>query len=170
MKRTTVEETILKTRIMVTDGAMSTALERLGCDLRDSLWTAKVLAQQPEMIKQVHMDYLRAGADCGITASYQATIPGLMARGYSEQEAEDLIARSVSAFLEARDEWWEAEGRDSGRAWPLCLGSAGPYGAYLADGSEYRGNYGISRKELREFHLRRAEILWEAGSDLLLFE
>ena len=169
MTRATIEDTLKKTGIMVIDGAMSTALERLGCDLNDFLWTAKVLAEQPELIKQVHTDYLRAGADCGITASYQATIPGLMAKGFSEQEAEELIARSVRIFLEARDEWWGSEGRDSGRAWPLCLGSAGPYGAYLSDGSEYRGNYGITREELRSFHLRRAEILWKAGCDILLF-
>ena len=170
MNRLSLEETLDKTRIMVMDGSMSTALERLGCDLNDPLWTAKALAERPELVKQVHLDYLKAGADCGITCSYQATIPGLMVKGFSKKEAEKLISRSVKFFLEARDEWWETEGKDSNRPMPLCLGSAGPYGAYLADGSEYRGNYGVSRKALRDFHLRRAEILWEAGSDLLLFE
>lgn len=118
----------------------------------------------------MHLGYFRAGADCGITASYQATIPGLTARGYSRQEAEDCIARSVELFREARESWWAQEGRDSGRARPLCLGAVGPYGAYLADGSEYRGNYGVSDDVLRDFHRRRMEILWEAGSDLLLLE
>ena len=152
------------------DGAMSTALEGLGCSLRDSLWTAKILAEQPDKIRQVHRDYFVSGADCGITSSYQATIPGLMAKGYSEKHSEELIARSVMLFSEARDEWWEAKGKDAGRAWPLCLAGIGPYGAYLADGSEYRGNYGISRDELKEFHFRRAQILWETGADVLLFE
>ena len=71
-------------KIMIIDGSMSTPLERLGADLNDTLWTAKVLREQPELIKKVHMDYFRAGADCGITASYQATIPGLMAKGMTE--------------------------------------------------------------------------------------
>lgn len=170
MNRLTIEETLNKTGIMVIDGSMSTALERLGCDLNDSLWTAKALAERPELVKQVHMDYLRAGADCGITCSYQATIPGLMAKGFTKRESEKLIADSVRIFRDARDEWWETEGKDSGRAMPLCLGSVGPYGAYLADGSEYRGRYGISRQSLRDFHQSRAEILWNVGSDLLLFE
>lgn len=168
--RVSLEETLEKTNIMVIDGSMSTALEALGCDLNDSLWTAKALAEQPELIRQVHLGYFRAGADCGITASYQATIPGLTAKGYSRQEAEDCIARSVELFREARESWWAQEGRESGRAMPLCLGAVGPYGAYLADGSEYRGNYGVSDDVLRDFHRRRMELLWQAGADLLLIE
>ena len=136
----------------------------------DLLWTAKILAEQPELIKQVHKDYFKAGADCGITCSYQASIPGLMENGYTLEEAENLIRSAVKIFCEARDEWWEEEGREAGRAWPLCLGAAGPYGAYLADGSEYRGNYGITDEQLKEFHKRRVELLHEAGADNILFE
>ena len=160
--RITLQETLEKTGILVIDGSMSTALEALGCDLNDSLWTARVLAEQPDLVRQVHLNYFRAGADCSISSSYQATIPGLTARGYSTREAEDFIARSVELLLEARESWWQQEGRDSGRAMPLCLGAVGPYGAYLADGSEYRGNYGVSDDVLRQFHRRRMEILWEA--------
>jgi len=168
--RTTIEETLQKTKIMVIDGAMSTGLEQLGCQLKDSLWTARALAEQPELVKQVHLNYFRAGADCGITCSYQATILGLMSKGYSEKEAEELITRSVELFLEAREEWWEAEGKAAGRAYPLCLAGIGPYGAYLADGSEYRGNYGVPDEVLREFHERRMELLWNVGADVLLIE
>lgn len=156
--------------ILVIDGSMSTALEKMGLDLNHKLWTAKALAENPEMVKHVHMDYFRAGADCGITCSYQASIPGLMSCGYSEQEAEALIRRSVELFLEARAEWWEQEGRAAGRAWPLCLAGMGPYGAYLADGSEYTGAYQVSDEELYSFHSRRAKLLLEAGADILLFE
>lgn len=106
----------------------------------------------------------------GITCSYQASIPGLTENGYSLEEAENLIRSAVKIFCEAREEWWEEEGREVGREWPLCLGAAGPYGAYLADGSEYRGNYGITDEELKEFHKRRVELLHEAGADIILFE
>ena len=164
-------DTVLKENgIMVIDGSMSTALEQMGADLNDKLWTAKVLAEQPELVKEVHKDYFRAGADCGITCSYQATLPGFLARGYSREESEELIRRSVRLFLEARDEWWAEEGERAGRSYPLCLAGMGPYGAYLADGSEYRGKYGVSRETLYEFHRRRTELLLEAGADLLLFE
>lgn len=168
--RTTLEETLNKAGILVIDGSMSTGLEQLGCNLNDKLWTAKALVEAPELVKQVHLDYFRAGADCGITCSYQATIPGLMARGYSLPEAEAIIVRSVELFLEAREAWWNAQGETAGRAYPLCLAGIGPYGAYLADGSEYRGNYGVSDQVLRDFHQRRMELLWNAGADLLLIE
>lgn len=156
--------------IMVIDGSMSTALENMGLDLNHRLWTARALAENPEQVKQVHINYFRAGADCGITCSYQASIPGLMSCGYSEEEAKALIRRSVELFLEARDEWWEKEGRTANRAYPLCLAGMGPYGAYLANGSEYTGAYEVSDTELTEFHARRAQLLYDAGADILLFE
>ena len=156
--------------IMVIDGSMSTALEHLGANLNSKLWTARALADSPELVRQVHLDYFRAGADCGITCSYQATIPGLMANGFTQAEAEHLIARSVEIFREARQKWWEEEGEKAGRAWPLCLAGIGPYGAFLADGSEYRGHYGVSDDVLDGFHRRRMEILHEAGADILLIE
>ncbi|WP_298031307.1 homocysteine S-methyltransferase [uncultured Dysosmobacter sp.] len=168
--RVSLQETLKKTGVLVIDGSMSTLLEQLGCDLRDSLWTAKALAEQPELVREVHLRYFRAGADCGITCSYQATIPGLMNKGCSCEEAERMIVRSVELMLEARETWWADEGRAAGRAYPLCLAGVGPYGAYLADGSEYRGNYGISDQALKEFHRRRMELLWNAGADLLLIE
>ena len=168
--KASLEEILNQNRIMIIDGAMSTALERLGADNSSSLWTAGTLASNPELVKQVHLDYFRAGADCGITCSYQATIPGLTAHGYTNEEAEQIIADSVRVFKEARDEWWESEGIESGRPYPLCLAGIGPYGAYLADGSEYTGNYGVSDDVLRDFHRRRLEILKEAGTDIMLIE
>jgi homocysteine S-methyltransferase len=168
--RQTLKNILEQNQILVIDGSMGTALENLGADLNNSLWTARVLADRPELVKQVHLEYFRAGADAGITCSYQASIPGLMANGFSRQAAEDLITRSVTLFQEARQEWWDQEGKAAGRAWPLCLAGVGPYGAYLADGSEYRGHYGLSDRELYDFHKRRAQLLWEAGADVLLFE
>lgn len=168
--KASLKEILDNNKIMIIDGSMSTALERLGADNSSALWTAAALAENPALVKQVHLDYFRAGADCGITCSYQATIPGLTEHGYAHEEAERLIADSVRLFNEARDEWWEEEGRDSGRPYPLCLAGIGPYGAYLADGSEYRGNYGVSDELLDEFHRRRIEILKEAGADIMLIE
>lgn len=168
--KASLNEILEKNRIMVIDGSMSTALEALGADNSSALWTAGTLAKQPELVKQVHLDYFRAGADCGITCSYQATIPGLTEHGYTLSEAERIIADSVRIFLEARDEWWDSEGRAAGRVYPLCLAGIGPYGAYLADGSEYRGKYGVSDSVLHDFHRRRIEILQQAGADIILIE
>ncbi|UYO32327.1 homocysteine S-methyltransferase [Bacillus halotolerans] len=156
--------------LIVLDGAMATELERKGCDLNDSLWSAKILMEQPDLIKQVHTDYFAAGADCAITASYQSTFEGFAARGLSEAEARRLIQMSVRIAAEARDEFWAQKGNRLNRPKPIVAASVGPYGAYLADGSEYRGNYGISEDELAEFHRPRMKALIDAGADVLACE
>src|ERR1041384_8382307 len=91
---------------LVIDGALATELERRGCDLKDALWSAKILLEQPEKIKQVHYDYFKAGADCAITASYQASIEGFAKRGLTENQAIALIQKSVKLAMEAREEFW----------------------------------------------------------------
>lgn len=164
-----IQNLLSETGRFVIDGSMSSALEEMGCDLNDSLWTAKVLLESPEMIKEVHKYYFRAGADCGITCTYQATVDGFMRKGLSRKAAEDTIRNAVRLFLEARDEWWNEEEHQD-RAYPLCLGSVGPYGACLADGSEYRGNYGISRDELKDFHETQIRLVHEGGADVILCE
>ena len=108
--------------VMVIDGSMSSVLERMGADLNNRLWTASALSAQPDLVRQVHLNYLKAGADCGITCSYQASVQGLMEAGYSEAEAESLIIRSVELFMEARDQWYREEGKASGRQYPLFHG------------------------------------------------
>jgi homocysteine S-methyltransferase len=155
---------------LVIDGALATELERRGCDLKDDLWSAKILLEQPEKIKQVHYDYFKAGADCAITASYQATMEGFSKRGLSEQEAIELIQKSVHLAVSARDEFWEDASHRIRRSKPFVAGSVGPYGAFLADGSEYRGNYGITEQELMAFHRPRMKALIEAGADILACE
>ena len=156
--------------LLVIDGALATELERRGCDLKDDLWSARILFEQPEIIKQVHLDYFRAGADCAITASYQATIEGFQKRGLTKNEAFHLIQKSVKLAKEARDEFWAEKANRAGRSKPFVAASVGPYGAFLADGSEYRGNYGLSEKELIEFHQPRIKALVEAGGDILACE
>ncbi|PNH86215.1 homocysteine S-methyltransferase [Arthrobacter sp. AFG20] len=149
------------------DGALATELEAHGCNLDDPLWSAKVLLEEPELVKRVHLDYFRAGATVAITASYQATPLGFARRGIGEEEALELVALSVRLADEARREHL-AENPDAG---PLLIaGSVGPYGAYLADGSEYRGDYVLSRNEFLEFHRPRIAALVEAGVDLLACE
>src|SRR5262249_47579842 len=89
--------------VVILDGALATELERRGANLRDPLWSAKVLLEQPELIRQVHCDYFAAGADVATTASYQATIPGLMARGLSGRQAAEVLRLSVRLATEARE-------------------------------------------------------------------
>jgi homocysteine S-methyltransferase len=155
---------------LIVDGALATEMETRGADLHDSLWSARYLFAQPQLIHDVHADYIVAGADIVITASYQATIAGFLARGWTQSQAEQLIHTAVSIAQSARDAWWSANAATTPRLRPLVAGSIGPYGAYTADGGEYRGNYGLSRDELKNFHRERMRILVAAGVDCLACE
>ncbi|WP_445400246.1 homocysteine S-methyltransferase [Zobellella sp. An-6] len=157
---------------LILDGALATELESRGCDLKDPLWSAKVLIEQPELIYAVHYDYFAAGADVAITASYQATFEAFARRGLDAGQAADLMRRAVQLAVAARDDFWRELGPEqrARRPRPLVAASVGPYGAMLADGSEYRGHYGLDEAGLMAFHRPRLEVLLAAGADLLACE
>jgi len=166
-----LSEILASQGFVVLDGGLATELERRGADLRDPLWSAKVLVEAPELIRQVHEAYFAAGADVAITASYQASVAGFAARGLSRGDALRLIELSVELAQEARQRFWDGVGPTvESRVWPLVAGSVGPFGAARADGSEYRGSYGVTRQELMDFHGPRLEALARAGPDLLAVE
>jgi len=153
---------------VVLDGGLATELEARGHDLSDRLWSARLLLTDPAAIEDVHLAYYRAGAQVATTASYQATVPGFLAAGLDRQAATDAIKRSAVLARRARERY-AAEG-DRTVTGLLVAGSVGPYGAMLADGSEYRGDYDPGPSALREIHAPRIEALLEAGVDLLAME
>ncbi len=158
-------------RVVILDGALATELEERGAVLDDPLWSAKILLESPELIRQVHYDYFVAGADVTITASYQASFPGLAARRLTEEEAADLMRLSVALALEARRSFLaQRDATARKRLPPLVAASVGPYGAYLHDGSEYTGDYGLSVEELMAWHRPRLQLLAASGADLLACE
>ncbi|KAK1313665.1 Homocysteine S-methyltransferase 2 [Acorus calamus] len=164
----------------VIDGGLATELERNGADLNDPLWSAKCLISSPHLIRKVHLDYLEAGANILITASYQATIQGFESKGISREESENLLRKSAEIACEARDIFLErcTKGCYSGTGGApknhpvLVAASIGSYGAYLADGSEYSGEYGeaVTLAILKDFHRRRVQVLAESGVDIIAFE
>jgi homocysteine S-methyltransferase len=170
LKLNPIEEMLQTCSLIILDGALATELESHGCDLNDPLWSARVLLEKPEAIEKVHGDYFRAGADCAITASYQASVDGFLKRGIEKPEALELIKKTVTIAKQARDDFWREEKGNSDRPKPIVAGSVGPYGAYLADGSEYVGDYGVSDQLLADFHFPRIKALVEAGADVLAFE
>ncbi|MER8265008.1 homocysteine S-methyltransferase [Streptomyces griseus] len=148
------------------DGGLSNQLEAQGCDLSDALWSARLLADAPEQIEAAHLAYLRAGARVLITASYQATFEGFGRYGLDRAATGALLTRSVELARGAAD---AARRTGPGREiWVAA--SVGPYGAMLADGSEYRGRYGLSVRELERFHRPRVAALAAAGPDALALE
>ena len=153
--------------VMISDGGLATELEAQGHDLSDALWSARLLADAPDAIVAAHLAFFRAGAVIASTASYQASFEGFAARGIGRPGTARLLRRSIDLARAARAELdaWAGDGR---RRWVAA--SIGPYGAALADGSEYRGRYGLSVAELEAWHRPRLEAIAEAGPDVLALE
>jgi homocysteine S-methyltransferase len=144
---------------VVLDGGLSTQLEALGHDLSSALWSARLLHDAPEAVVAAHATFAAAGAQVATTASYQASVEGLARAGVDAAGARRLIVRSVELAYRAAPEAWIA-------------GSVGPYGAALADGSEYTGGYAdlLGVERLRRWHRPRMQWLAEAGADVLACE
>jgi homocysteine S-methyltransferase len=141
----------------IIDGGMSTQLESMGHDISGNLWTARALFESPEAIVDAHRAFAEAGADVLITASYQVSRQGFIEAGLTAQQADDSLVRSVELARQASET-------------AKVAGSVGPYGAILHDGSEYRGNYGLTREQLADFHRERIAVLAGAKPDYLAIE
>lgn len=156
--------------VLIVDGGLATELEARGYDLSDELWSARLLLDDPEAIRQVHYDYLKAGADCIIGATYQATIEGFVRRGLAIDQARALLLEAINIAVEVRDEFWSiSENRDQ-RFRPIVAASIGPYGAALANGSEYSGEYDLDSPGLYAFHRERWDLLTSAPADVIACE
>ena len=145
------------------DGGLATELEAAGHDLSGTLWSGRLLLESPEAVTAAHARFFSAGARVATTASYQLSYDGLAAVGIDRQAADTLLRRSVEAASLAR-----AAAAEPDRCWVAA--SVGPYGATLADGSEYRGDYGLTVTELRAWHRPRLAVLATAGADVLAIE
>ena len=143
------------------DGGLSTALENNGNKLTTSLWTGELIRTNPAQITKAHLDFINAGAQIIITSSYQLSYTGCGARGWSEDETNQAL---IASTLLAKNAVIE-----SGKSVKLAA-SVGPYGASLADGSEYKGNYAVSKQVLKDFHAKRLEILISTSPDYLALE
>ena len=155
-------------RPIVIDGGLATELEAQGYDLADALWSARLIRDDPSAVEEAHLAFLRAGARVVETASYQASAEGFEAAGLSASEAEELLVRSVRLARSACERF-AAERPDAPR--PLVAASIGPYGAMLAGGQEYTGEYGeASLDDVVAFHERRLRTLLAAGPDCVACE
>ena len=143
------------------DGGLSTALENNGNKLTTSLWTGELILVNPSEITKAHLDFINAGADIIITSSYQISYLGCSKRGWSESKTDQALSGSTQLAKDAV--------LKSGKSVKVAS-SIGPYGAALADGSEYKGNYGVTKSALKDFHARRLEVLISTSPDLLALE
>ncbi|WP_047998889.1 homocysteine S-methyltransferase [Lactiplantibacillus herbarum] len=151
---------------VVLDGAMATELEKRGVTTNSALWSATAMLEHPEAITAVHQSYLNAGAQLMTTNTYQANVLAFERAGIAAPQARQLIQQAVTIAKDARD----ADAQQVGQQRGMVAGSIGPYGAYLADGSEYTGDYHLSSAEYQDFHRERLELIMAAGVDLLALE
>ncbi len=142
-------------------------MEQLGCDLNQSLWTARALITDRDAILRAHLTYLDAGAQCIISGSYQASLQAFESIGIEHKEAEELILRSIDIAHTAVDSYQKSNPK---KFRPLVAASIGPYGALLADGSEYHGNYGVTDELLHQFHISKIHLLDKSNADILAIE
>ncbi len=172
------------------DGGLATELEARGHRLDDALWSARLLQTHPQDIEQVHLDFLSAGADVISSASYQATIEGFVRSGLEPNRARELIRMSVELCHRARarfeltnkasrqfdhdtietigaENWFDPRGHLVRKR---VAASVGPYGAYLANGAEYTGDYDLDESALVRFHAERWHLLASGQPDLMLCE
>lgn len=143
------------------DGGLSTALELNGNKLSTSLWTGELIRTAPNEIIKAHLDFINAGAQIIITSAYQLSYIGCENRGWSDAQTDEALYKSTQLAIDAVSQ--------SGQAVKVAA-SVGPYGAALADGSEYRGNYGVGKSALKQFHARRIEVLISSNPDYLALE
>ena len=147
------------------DGGLATQLESAGADLSGKLWSARLLQEAPDDIQRAHEAFLQAGCDIITTASYQCSIPQLVdVLQITPALAKSLIARSVRIARAAVH-------AVAGDRAVVVAASIGPYGACLADGSEYNGHYKTTPpEELAEWHRPRFDVLCDANPDVLAIE
>ncbi len=152
---------------LVLDGAMGTELDRLGIPVAGHpLWSARALLEFPRAVQDIHLAYAQAGADILTTATYQASLSGLVAAGLSRSQATQGLESGVIVAARAIEIHRAAGGRQT----PWIAAALGPYGAYLADRSEYTGMYDVDRAALYEFHAPQVEILARSDADILACE
>jgi homocysteine S-methyltransferase len=164
-----------KQGIVVLDGGLGTEVDDKGFPINSSpVWSASVLQSNPEVVRDIHLDFLRAGAEVIITAS--ASVEMLCKHlNMTEDEARELIKLSVRVAREACDIYMK-ENPESPR--PLIAGSIGPYGSckveFVKDGkaSAYTGVYvdSVPKETMKEFHRPRIECLLSENVDLLAIE
>lgn len=161
MLQTQFTRLLERQRPLLLDGGLATQLEAQGCDIDNVLWSAALLRTAPDQIVAAHRAYLAAGAECISSASYQASREGFAKLGLSADDADAAMSLSIELAVQAAT----AIDRDVAIA-----ASLGPYGAMLHDGSEYSGQYGVSRQTLHDFHEARLTLFARSPADVLALE
>lgn len=141
--------------VVLLDGAMGTELERRGVDTALPLWSAAALDTAPQVVQQIHLDHIRAGAQVITANTFRTNLRALQKAGLAHRMRE-LTFRAVALARAAIAE--------SGNAQVRLAGSIAP----VEDC--YSPELVPTEEELQTEHALLARYLAEAGVDLLLIE
>lgn len=151
-----LDERLARGDVVILDGATGTELERRGVPMDVQAWSATANLTHPDVVRGLHEDYIRAGADVVITNTFATARCHLEAAGLGERVAE-VNRRAVELAREARDR--TAAGREVWVAGSIST---------MAPGSEPARRPPIAR--LSEMLHEQADILASAGADLIVLE
>ena len=150
-------------KIKLLDGSMSFPMEHLGYNLKNKLWTGMALISDPDIIKNIHKDYINAGADYISTSTYQVSYDRLQNMGYQSSEIKKVFQKSIDLVKEAIKE-------SRSKKEIKIVGSFGPFASYDPNASEYVGKYNSTDDEIKNFHLNNINIIEETDLDIILYE
>ena len=139
-------------RPLILDGAMGSLLQQKGFELDQHLWSSIISITNPELIIEIHKDYIDAGADI-ITTNTFRTNPNAIAKSSFKINCEEIVRQSVELALTA------ASGKNR-----LVAGSNAP-----AEDC-YSANRTISTTSLERNHKYHIDLLVESGVDFILNE
>ncbi len=146
---------------MVIDGAMGTELEHRGAPMDHAAWSARAILTHPGLVRDIHLDYLRAGAELTIANTF-GTSRHVLERAGLGGEVASLNRRAVALAREARDRFLSQAGAPARPVW-----IAGSLSSFVAAGDlANRPAAGEARASYRE----QAELLAESGVDLIILE
>lgn len=152
---------------IILDGGLSFPIEEKGINLNSKLWTAELLISNEKIIKSIHLEYLKAGAQFITTSSYQASIKSLKNKGFNFEESKKIILKSVDLAEDVKNLFKK---KYKNKKKIMIAASIGPYGSYLSDGTEYKGDYDVNNKTIFDFHKSKIQILDNSNADVLAFE
>ncbi len=139
-------------RPLVLDGAMGTLLIERGVKPHGALWTTLANYENPELVKQIHKEYIRAGAEIITTNTFNSNPASLKLAGKDENETEKLTELALSIAKKAREEM---------QSEVIIAGCNAP-----AEDC-YQRERTLSRNELLENHERHIDALWKNGADII---
>lgn len=145
--------------VVILDGGLSTALDELNIDISGPLWTARAVVENPDGLAAAHRRFAEAGADYVTTASYQCGVEHFRTLGLSASRARAALLSTTSI---ARIGVADTPTR--------VAASIGPFGASLADGSEYHGRYRASFADIAAYHRNKLDVLNETDPDVFAVE